>query len=241
MKLGIIAAGKGSRLRLEGIDTPKPLLPIRGVPMIERIIRVAVRCGFTDISCVVNEQIASRCSYLVTEYSSESVRFSLTVQSTPSSLHSFAMLAPRLMGGDFCLTTTDSVFSEAEFNRYLFRARRYREGDGLLAITRYIDDENPLYARINRQKRITGFSSVPSASEWVTGGLYYFSPRVLEMIGPALENGTERLRNFLQLLLDYKFQLFGFPFARIIDVDHASDIAAAEDLLSDEHYSSVDP
>lgn len=239
MKLGIIAAGEGSRLRQEGVDTPKPLLLIKGVPMIERIIRTAIRCGFREIFCIVNEDIAPRCSYLPSAYQREDIRFSLLVQSTPSSLHSLAVLAPHLKGGDFCLTTTDTIFTEEEFDRYLFRAQHQPTGDGLLAITRYIDDENPLYAEVDGQMRIVRFSDVPDRLEWVTGGLYMFSARVLDLIDPALQSGTQRLRNYLRMLLEHDFQLFGFPFSRMIDVDHASDIAAAEDLLSHEQQDGV--
>ena len=40
MKCLIIAAGKGSRLRQLGDS--KPLIPILGVPLIERVIRIAM-------------------------------------------------------------------------------------------------------------------------------------------------------------------------------------------------------
>ncbi len=51
MKCLIIAAGKGTRLEGEGIC--KPLIPVLGVPMIERIIRTAVKAGIWDF-CVVS-------------------------------------------------------------------------------------------------------------------------------------------------------------------------------------------
>lgn len=34
----ILAAGKGSRMRKDGYSTPKPLLPILGVPNLERTV-----------------------------------------------------------------------------------------------------------------------------------------------------------------------------------------------------------
>ena len=45
MRFGIIAAGEGSRLALEGSGQPKPLVPIAGVPMIERLARIFMNCG----------------------------------------------------------------------------------------------------------------------------------------------------------------------------------------------------
>lgn len=46
----IIAAGKGSRLRDKGES--KPLIPVLGTPIIERVIRTAARAGIIDF-CVV--------------------------------------------------------------------------------------------------------------------------------------------------------------------------------------------
>lgn len=43
MKCLIIAAGKGSRLRRQG--DVKPLIPILGLPLIERVIRSAMEAG----------------------------------------------------------------------------------------------------------------------------------------------------------------------------------------------------
>ena len=54
MKFAIIAAGEGSRLATEGITQPKPLIPLCGVPMIERLIRIFHRCGAEEIIIAVN-------------------------------------------------------------------------------------------------------------------------------------------------------------------------------------------
>ena len=59
MKCLIIAAGKGSRLRLRGDS--KPLIPILGVPLIERVIRSAREAGADDF-------------YVVTGYHEEGIR-----------------------------------------------------------------------------------------------------------------------------------------------------------------------
>ena len=49
MKCLIIAAGKGKRLSQRGDS--KPLVPFIGMPLIERVIRSAIRAGIDDF-CV---------------------------------------------------------------------------------------------------------------------------------------------------------------------------------------------
>jgi choline kinase/phosphatidylglycerophosphate synthase len=51
MKCLIIAAGKGSRLRQQG--DCKPLVPILGLPLIERVIRAAIEAGADDFFVVI--------------------------------------------------------------------------------------------------------------------------------------------------------------------------------------------
>ena len=54
MKCLIIAAGKGSRLQLRG--NSKPLIPVFGVPLIERVIRSAMDAGIDEFFVVVGFQ-----------------------------------------------------------------------------------------------------------------------------------------------------------------------------------------
>ncbi|MBW1612904.1 MAG: NTP transferase domain-containing protein [Deltaproteobacteria bacterium] len=46
MKCLIIAAGRGSRL--SGKGDSKPLIPLLGLPLIERVILTATNAGLTD-------------------------------------------------------------------------------------------------------------------------------------------------------------------------------------------------
>ena len=62
MKCLIIAAGKGSRLQPNG-DT-KPLIPILGIPLIERVIRSSRRAGADEFFVVTGYHSDRICSFL---------------------------------------------------------------------------------------------------------------------------------------------------------------------------------
>jgi NDP-sugar pyrophosphorylase family protein len=227
MIAGIIAAGEGSRLRAGGILTPKPLVPVNGVPIIERLLRSLHRCGIGSARCIINEE-----SLAVREYV-EGLRLPIPVEfivrSTPSSMHSFFELAPHLGEGRFLLTTVDSVFDESDLRR-LIEAAGSGDADGHLAVTDFVDDENPLYVEAAPDGRILSFSKAGRAP-WITGGLYALSSRVFREIEPAKARGISRLRNFLAHLVTSGYDLRIFPFSAIIDVDRPGDIRAAERLL----------
>lgn len=49
MRAIILAAGKGERMRPLTLHTPKPLIPVAGVPLIEYHLRALARAGFTEV------------------------------------------------------------------------------------------------------------------------------------------------------------------------------------------------
>ena len=53
MKIVVPASGKGERFRAAGYDTPKPLIPVYGEPMIDRVIRSLNICETRDKHIVV--------------------------------------------------------------------------------------------------------------------------------------------------------------------------------------------
>lgn len=230
MNAAIIAAGEGSRLQTEGVATAKPLVPVCGVPMIERLIHLALASHAESLSVIINEEMMDVRQYC--ESISLSIPFNLLIRSTPSSMHSLFALAPYLNHAPFYFTTVDTIFLESEFRKYLAFAQQQRRTDGVLAVTDFIDDEKPLCVKLDKQQHITAFSDTNAGFRWATGGVYYFSPRVFDLIPEALASNTVRLRNFLRLLLQKHYTLHGYAFSKIIDVDHAKDIVIAETFLT---------
>ena len=230
LRLAILAAGEGSRLRAEGIEASKPLVKVGGQTLIERIVGAAVRSGVRSACCIINEESPDLREYLAAHDFGIEIR--LLVQSTPSSMHSLFALSPWLLDGPFCLTTVDSVFHEEEFRAFLAHATSAGTADGTLAVTRFIDDEKPLCVAMEADGRIARFSDSREGYTWATGGLYYFTPRIFDHREKAMQRRIERLRNFLRLLLEQGCRLEGYALTKIIDVDHVHDIAVAEEFLS---------
>ena len=52
-------------------------------------------------------------------------------------------------------------------------------------------------------------------------------------IDKCIEEGQSRMRNFQRQLVKDGLHLKAYPFSKILDVDHASDIEKAEDFLNE--------
>lgn len=238
MKVGIIAAGEGSRLRGDGVTALKPLVKVNGTPILERLLRQYHSIGISEACCIINEE-----SRAVKEYV-EGLKLPLPVyfhvKSTESSMHSLFELAPYLMANHFLLSTVDSIFDTSELAGFIAAARSGRV-DGLLAVTQHAGDESPLWVELDRSERIVAFRKPMSGEQLVTGGLYFFSPRIFGEKSEALRRNISRLRNFLGLLLERDYFLQAYRFTRMVDLDHAEDIRVAEEFLHsrDTHKASV--
>jgi NDP-sugar pyrophosphorylase family protein len=231
MRAGIIAAGRGERLLRGGIETPKPLVPIGGEPLIARVIRAAANLQVDSIACIVNDVNRSVAHYL--RSGSWPVPLELIVKTTPSSMESLFCLAPLLKDEPFLLFTVDSVFGFRSLARFLAGAQSLVDGQGVLALTRFVDDEKPLWAQVDAHHRITALGREARSSRYVTAGFYYFRPEIFAMIGGARVRKLNALRQFLGLLLESGYVLYGLPVAKTVDVDYPEDIEKAETYLKE--------
>lgn len=230
MNYAIIAAGEGSRLVQEGVQLPKPLVQLNGTPMIQRLIDIFLRCNAESISVIVNEQMTRVREYL--EQLKLPVPLHLIVKSTPSSMHSFYEVSRNFKFGKFCLTTVDTIFREDEFRRYVEAFEADRTMDGYMAVTSFIDDEKPLYIDVDSDLRITAFKDLPwDGVKYISGGVYGLTAPALAVLERCMEQGVSRMRNYQRALVENGLNLRAYPFDKIIDVDHAGDIAVAEQFI----------
>lgn len=231
MRYAVIAAGEGSRLAQEGMTTPKPLVKIGGECMVDRLVRIFVAAGAKEVCVVCNP---SSEAYIKSRQEA-GAPLRCIVRTTPSSMHSMYELMPMLEGDEpFVLTTVDTVFRESEFQDYVAAFEKMvaaGEADGLMGVTTYIDDEKPLYVATDDDLNIRAFLDADENPRYVSGGIYGLTPCALATLRRCVDRGESRMRNFQRALLTDGLQLKAFPFTKVIDVDHAGDIAKAEALL----------
>lgn len=231
MHYAIIAAGEGSRLAQEGVAKPKPLVELSGEPMILRLMNIFMRCNAESISVIINDFMPEVRAFLDTLRLD--VPLNVVVKSTPSSMHSFWELSKVMKPGKFCLTTVDTIFREKDFAQYIAAFEADTRHDGMWAVTPFIEDEKPLYVDVDRRMSIKAFCDKPfDGAKYVSGGVYAMSDKAFSVLNDCIERGVSRMRNFQRALIDAGMKLKAFSIDKIIDVDHASDIAVAQDFIN---------
>ena len=191
-----------------------------------------MQCNTESLSIIVNEQMTEVRGYI--EGLTLPVPLHLVVKSTPSSMHSFWEVSRAFPAtGKFVLTTVDTIFREDEFRDYVEAFEASDDADGYMAVTSFIDDEKPLYIDVDDRMWITAFRDAPfDGVKYISGGVYGLTPPALGVLDRCMKEGVSRMRNYQRALVDAGLRLRAYPFKKIVDVDHAGDIATAEAFIA---------
>ena len=243
MVFAILAAGEGSRLADEGLDTPKPLVLLQGKPMIDRLVHIFMKAGAEKIVIIAND-IHKRTKEHIDMMREQGLPIQLVVKTTPSSMHSFFELHQYIGKGKFCLTTVDTIFKESEFIDFINQFKT-SDDDGMMAVTDFVDDEKPLYISHDDNGYITGFhdsllqfrqsgveEKYHAVCDVISGGIYCLDDTAFPTLRWCVANGMSRMRNFQRQLIADGLRLKIHKFSKILDVDHVDDIAKAEEFLA---------
>lgn len=227
----ILAAGEGSRLAADGVEEPKALVPIGGVPQVVRLARTLRALGCGSALCVLREDLAPRLAALRDDEGTAAPLACLPVR-TPSSLHSLVLGLDALPDGPVFCSMVDTVMALEDWPRvYGASVRALRDGAAAaLAVTPDTGGESPLYAAVDPLGRVLSLRDDPPAP-FVTGGVYAFAPEARAVAREAVESGLHRMRAFLRLLVERGRPVHAVTAGRIIDLDRSSDLREADRLL----------
>jgi choline kinase len=230
----ILAAGHGERLRKSGdAAIPKPLVELGGETMLARQARAMLDAGAASVVAVVNSETA-RIAAAMKLALPERVR--VVVRDTANSMETMLTFGEFIEPGWFVASTVDAVVPQDEFAHFVAESQRVvsRSDEdrlaGVLAVTRWRGESKPLFAEVTvdaatDERSIARLGGVEAP--FVTAGLYFLSTRIFALSAAARGAGLGALRNFLTLLLERGMRLGAVEIAGAIDVDNASDLAAA--------------
>ena len=233
MEYAILAAGQGSRLSIEGVKESKPMIRILGQPMIERLIRLLVSCGAERVHVVTNPAMDDLNEHLAYLRDTEGLPVSFRPIVSDNSFYSLSEAACDIKG-KFIAITVDAIFPLDEFKDYIKAVETMPEGMALMALTRYVDDESSLYARLADDEsevidyRYGGepFEGTPI----VSAGIYGITDKIMDIAQrdqyPASTSDFQRI-----LAVGNDIKVVPFVMSKAFDVDHVSDLRSAEQFL----------
>ena len=183
MKVVIVAGGKGTRISELFPDIPKPLIPIDGVPVLEREITSLASQGFNDIVLTLG-YMAEKIQAYIGDGNKWNVNIEYFIEDKP--LGNAGALFKLNLKEDFLLLNADSVF-DVDFNRMV---KYHRSHGGLVTLFTHPNShpyDSGLIEADKDGKVIYWLTKEDKRPEFyknrVNAGLHIISPKALELSG----------------------------------------------------------
>ena len=218
---GVIAAGRGSRLK--GLGVPKPMVEVAGVPLIEHVLENFQAAGIVSAAVIFNSAEEGCAAFVKERFGALVSR--VVVKNTRSSLESFREILDAAPKGRLLVSTVDAFCPRPAFLRFAREAAATPSDTTVLGVTGFVEDEKPLWVTTTRKGRVTVVGG--ASGDAVTAGIYVIPDRVRRMRFP---DSLPRLRDFLSWLCKSGEPMQAVAIEKVVDVDRAEDLETAEEL-----------
>lgn len=184
-----MAGGMGTRLRSITGDTPKPMVPLLGRPMMEHIIILLREQGFTDICAAVRYRAGDIMGYFG-DGSRFGVRLQYRVEDRALGTAGGVKNCRDFYGDEDFLVISGDAACDFEL-RTLMDAHRRSGADATIALYRSREPLRYGLAVTDHDGLVRSFIEKPDwrrvVTDLVNTGIYVLSPRVMELVPDSAE------------------------------------------------------
>lgn len=224
MKAIILAAGKGTRLRPLTEQTPKPLIPIAGVPIIDRIFQ-SLPNKIDEVILVVEHLKEKIKSYVGENFYDRKVLYADQIQ-MKGTFGALLSAKPFVTADEkFLVLNGDDIHSKIELEKYFEHPRSF--GVQKMKMEKYHS------IHIDSQGYIEGFypqtELEKSEGAFIATGAYFVDANIFNHEGIALQDGEYGLPQTLLAQKD-KYPLTGIITTKWVPINSFEDITKAEKI-----------
>lgn len=184
MKAILLAGGQGRRLRSITGKLPKPMVPLVGMPVLDRLLELLRRNGFTDVCatlCYRPEAIQAHCG----DGSGYGVHLRYRIETEPRGTAGAVRACSDFYGrDDFLVISGDAACSFDLLQLY----RQHQSSGAAVTVALYPDAEPLQYGLVlqDRQGYVRHFIEKPDwphvVTDLVNTGIYIVSPRAMTYV-----------------------------------------------------------
>lgn len=211
MKAILLAGGQGRRLRSITGKLPKPMVPLVGVPVLDRLLDLLRRSGFTDVCatlCYRPEVIQEHCG----DGSGYGVHLRYRIETEPRGTAGAVRACSGFYGrDDFLVISGDAACSFDLLRLY----RQHQSSGAAVTVALYPDAEPLQYGLVlqDRQGFVRHFIEKPDwphvVTDLVNTGIYIVSPRAMAYVPE--DTPFDFAKDLFPLLLAANEPILGVP------------------------------
>lgn len=228
MKTVIIAGGKGTRIASSFSEIPKAMIPVEGMPVIQRQVEMAASYGFKDFIF-----LTGHLGDVIRDYfkdgSSLGVNITYCQEKEPLGTAGALRQARELLTEDFFVFYGDTVMDVDM--EHMLRFHRENRSDATLFVHPNDHPYDSDIVETDSSHRITAFRLKPHEEGFISrnqvnASLFILSPKVVDEIPEAVRLNLEK--DIFPSCLDKGMRFFGYPSAEYI-----------KDMGTPERYAEV--
>lgn len=175
MKVAILCGGKGTRFYPLSESTPKPLIKIGDMPILEHVMRIYSHYGYNEFILLLGHKGGAILDYFAEKHPKWDIEFKYTGVNTQTGDRIYK--ARDLLGDSFFLTYSDGL-ADINLDEEL-KFHKKHKGIGTVTITPL---PSPFgIATFNSNNRITSFMEKPILNDrWINAGFFIFNKEVFD-------------------------------------------------------------
>ena len=219
----ILAGGRGTRLGNLTTNTPKPMLKVGGVPILERIIRQFADIGFNEIYISIHYHANQ-----IKDYFRDGAHLGVTIQyieeSQPLGTAGSLSLLPDNLADNIIVMNGDILTS---VNLKALLKFHYASNAYATMTLREHLYTNPFGVVEFDQDRLVSIEEKPVVSNFVSAGIYILSKNAIHLLN---ENEYQDMPNFLMSIVRKGYEVKTFPIhERWLDIGRKADFDLAQE------------
>ena len=211
MKAVILAGGEGKRLKSVTGDLPKPMVPLIGMPVLERIVSHLRRMGFTELCCALCYR-----PEVIRDYFGDGSRFGVHMeyreQTEPIGTAGSVLQCRDFYGDEDFLVMSGDAVTDFDLAELMERHKRARAA---VTIALHPNAEPLQYGLVllDRDSRVRHFVEKPDWPQVVTNlvstGIYVLSPKAMRYVPEG--QTFDFAKDLFPMLLSGEERILGVP------------------------------
>jgi len=202
----ILCGGKGTRLREETTDKPKPMVPIGAMPILWHIMKIYARFGYTDFVLALGykgEVIRNHFSNQANKEAGWTITFADTGQEAQTGAR-IKRIEKFVKDDDYFLATYGDAVSDVDINALI----SFHQKQGTVATMTAVHPHSKWgLVKGNGAGLIEQFVEKPQLYDYVNGGFFVFGKKVFDYLEDKDECVLET-KPFSSLVQDKQFSMY---------------------------------
>ena len=212
----IMAGGRGTRLKPITDVIPKPLVPYKGVPIVEQIFNDFFGQGFKEFNLTLNFKSKIIETY-IKEIKKNNMTINMVKEIVPRGTASSLKLFKNKIKGDFIVTNCDVLFNLDYENLIRF----HKENKNIITVVGAIKNIKIPYGvcKILKRNILQRIEEKPDYELIVSTGLYVVNEKVMKIIPKSKEYNFDKLISDV-INKKHKISVYKIDDKSWIDVGH---------------------